>query len=331
LNQTDYVKQILGDRLANTPAPDASAVAPANIALCKYWGKRDAELNLPVTDSLSISLGHLGAKTCLKLADEDQVILNGEVQDPQSSFARRALSFVDLFRPEQLKLELITESSIPVAAGLASSASGFAALVLALNELFQWKATVKESSLLARIGSGSACRSIEPGFVHWRAGSQADGLDSFAERLDTKWPDFRIGLLVLESGPKPIGSREAMIRTTETAELYRSWPAQVERDLASIRSGIEEQNVHQVGTAMEENALAMHATMIASRPPIIYWTPESVALIQKIQTLRKQGLDLYLTMDAGPNVKVIYLKSASADVKQTFPDLIEIAPFAPEN
>lgn len=327
MNRIEYVEQILGDRLQQDAKAEASAFAPANIALCKYWGKRDVELNLPVTDSLSISLGGLGATTTLRAADRDRAILNGEEQATDSSFFKRAFQFIDLFRPDGLNLELVTESTIPVAAGLASSASGFAALLLALNNLFHWKASVRECSLLARLGSGSACRSIEPGFVHWHAGNQPDGMDSYAERLDADWPELRMGLLVLEAGPKSIGSREAMNRTTNTSELYQSWPAQVTYDLEEIRLGIFERDFQRLGEVAEQNALAMHATMIASRPPVVYWTGETVALIHRVHDLRRNGLGVYLTMDAGPNVKLIYLSSNRSDIQAAFPERIEVDPF----
>ena len=327
MNQHDFVKQVLGDRIHNSPHSDATQFAPANIALCKYWGKRDVSINLPVTDSLSVSLGTLGACTKLHVSDQDRVVLNGEPQSPDSPFYQRAIQFIDLFRPSDLMLEVDTESSIPVAAGLASSASGFAALVLALNDLFQWNASTQECSLLARVGSGSACRSIEPGFVHWSAGSRSDGMDSYATALDTTWPDFRIGLLVLESGPKSIGSRDAMNRTVETAELYQSWPRQVEQDLTTIREGILNQDLHQTGEAAEQNALAMHATMMAARPPVIYWTPDTLALIHRIHALRNDGLPVYLTMDAGPNIKVLYESMHAKQLKTEFPSLIDVAPF----
>lgn len=157
------------------------AFAPANIALCKYWGKRDTTLNLPLTSSLSISLGKKGATCTVQLSDQlqDICILNGKTLAVDSKFSTRITQFLDLFRPcEKMFFHVNSQMNIPLAAGLASSACGFASLVLALNDFFGWKLSQQELSILARLGSGSACRSLVQGFVEWQAGLRADGMDS---------------------------------------------------------------------------------------------------------------------------------------------------------
>ena len=167
----------------------AQTYAPANIALVKYWGKRDEALNLPVTGSLSISLGPLGSHVELArgAGAADAVWLNGKSLPVDSSFAQRASAYLDLFRPApDFVFELKARNTVPTAAGFASSASGFAALAKAVDGLFGWGLGTRELSILARLGSGSAARSLEEGFVEWRAGTAADGMDSFAERLETK-------------------------------------------------------------------------------------------------------------------------------------------------
>lgn len=159
----------------------ALAYAPANIALVKYWGKRDEALNLPVTGSLSISLGPLGSHVELARSDAaaDGVWLNGKKLAAESSFARRAGAFLDLFRPaEDFFFDLKARNTVPTAAGFASSASGFAALAKAADGLFGWGLSTRELSILARLGSGSAARSLEDGFVEWQAGTAAGCVDS---------------------------------------------------------------------------------------------------------------------------------------------------------
>lgn len=328
LTKKDVVRRIL-EKKSSKPRKQGSAFAPSNIALCKYWGKRDDTLNLPVTSSLSLSLGKLGSRVTLSLRNKsDLVELNGKRLDRHSSFARRVSAFLDLFRPDRKTFfKVAAVNTIPTAAGFASSASGFAAMTLALNHLFGWKLDGRELSILSRLGSGSACRSVFNGFVEWRAGKRADGMDSRAWPLKSKWPDLRMGLVVVSDKAKPIASRAAMKRTRETSALYRSWPAKVALDLPRLKTAIRRRDFPMLGKVAESNALAMHATMFDSKPPVVYWLPGSVAAMKKIWKLREDGLNVYFTMDAGPNLKVLFLKKDTAAVKRTFPHLQVVVPF----
>ena len=308
----------------------ARVYAPANIALAKYWGKRDEALNLPATGSLSISLGPLGSHVELArgAGAADAVWLNGQPVPADGSFARRARAFLDLFRPTpDFAFEVKARNTVPTAAGFASSASGFAALAKAANALFGWGLATRELSILARLGSGSAARSLEDGFVEWRAGTAADGMDSFAERLDAEWPELRVGAVVLCSAEKPVGSREGMKRCVETCEFYREWPARVAKDLAALKAAIAARDFAVLGEVAEANALAMHALMAATRPPLVYALPETVAAMRKIWAARAAGLALWFTMDAGPNVKLLFEVRDEARVREVFPGVEVVAPF----
>ena len=329
VTRKDIVDQVLRGRKANLTA-EATAYAPANIALCKYWGKRDGELNLPVTSSLSISLGKFGSKARFAIGgDHDSVTLNGRVIDSTEPFAQRLFAFLDLFRPAPgAHFQVNAENSIPTAAGFASSASGFAVVVLALNKLFGWQLDERSLSILARLGSGSASRSIYTGFVEWHAGTSADGMDSYAEPLAEIWPELRLGLLVVSGAEKPIGSRAAMKRTVETLPLYAAWPGKVAADLAELKAAIRAKDFERLGRTAESNAMAMHATMIAAWPPVIYWLPESLVEIRRVAALRERGVPVYLTMDAGPNIKLLFLDKDADAVQRTFPTAQIIAPFA---
>ncbi len=162
MTRGDLIRRIVGEKRA--PARSAAkAYAPSNIALCKYWGKRNTALNLPVTSSLSISLGELGSTTTVECADADEVTLNGDRLSTEQVFYQRLFSYVNEFRKPEDKLRITTNNTIPTAVGLASSASGFAAIVMALDELYGWDLDIRDLSILARMGSGSACRSIEQG------------------------------------------------------------------------------------------------------------------------------------------------------------------------
>jgi diphosphomevalonate decarboxylase len=312
----------------------AAAFAPANIALCKYWGKRNQELNLPMTSSLSVSLGDKGAATRITITDHDQDImtLNGAAVPLFSEFGQRLMVFLDLFRlnlyrpPASLRFHVDTTTSVPIAAGLASSACGFAALVLALNKLFHWQLDARHLSILARMGSGSACRSIWPGFVEWEQGQDADGMDSYGKIIPEVWPELCMGLLMVNEKEKNISSRVAMQRTVETSTLYSAWPDKVEQDLADIKQAIHEKDFSLLGKTAESNALAMHGTMLAAWPPVNYCLPETMAAMQKIWALRIEGLSLYFTQDAGPNLKLLFLEQDRATVQSHF-NLDIVRPF----
>lgn len=330
INPSTIVKKILQGRSLDSAQGTAEAFAPTNIALVKYWGKRNHALNLPMTSSFSLSLGTTGTQTRLSLSDtaQDIFLLNENEMSADASFAKKITDYLNLFciqsRPH-LKIE--TTSHLPIAAGFASSASGFAALIMALNQLTRWELTLTELSILARLGSGSACRSLWPGFVKWEMGTSEEGMDSHGVPCAQVWPELRIGLLVISEDQKPMSSREAMKHTLETSPLYQAWPSQVARDLDNMMEAINQRDFKRLGEIAEHNALAMHATMLASWPPVFYWQPQTLALIQKIWQLRQEGLPLYFTQDAGPNLKLLYLQKDSETVRSFFPDLIEINPF----
>jgi len=325
MKRETFVKTLL-ERAEGKPATRGEAFAPANIALCKYWGKRDPELNLPVNNSLSISLGKLGTHTVVKFSKaDDRIVLNGK--GAPADFAARISRYLDLFRADGQFFEVRTKNNIPTAAGLASSASGFAALVQALDQLMGWGFNPRELSMLARLGSGSAARSLYDGFAVWHAGVRGDGMDSYAEPIPAEWKDLCIGILEISAARKKTGSTEGMNRTTETSELYEAWPAQAQCDFDELRTAIAAQDFTLLGETAENNALAMHATMLAAWPPLCYWKPQSVAMMQRVWKAREGGLELYFTMDAGPNLKLLFLERDARAVRALFPKVQIVRPF----
>lgn len=208
MNARETVIKIVGVP-QHTPTNEAiTTFAPVNIALIKYWGKRDDQLNLPVTNSLSIALPTKGTTTTIRInhTTHDTYWLNGESVDKNSEFFNRLHYFCDLFRfHPSYHFDIDTKNNIPTAAGLASSASGFAALTLAFNQLFRLTLEKSELSILARLGSGSACRSLWDGCVEWEKGQREDGLDSFAHPYEaaTSFLDsIGVGLLIFAKEKK---------------------------------------------------------------------------------------------------------------------------------
>lgn len=290
--------------------PDrATAIAHPNIALVKYWGKRDESLMLPVTDSLSMTVDIFPTVTTVSIDPQlraDTVIF-GEEPAPEHIRAR-VTRFLDLIRElagASGHAVVHTRNSVPTGAGLASSASGFAALALAAATAYGLRPDPTTLSRLARRGSGSACRSVHGGFALWHAGAGwgSDGdHSSYAEQLYTPEFDPAMVITVVDNRAKRISSRDAMHRTLSTSPLYLAWANTCAADIAGIRAALGCADLDTIGRIAEHNALGMHATMLAARPPIRYLSPKSVAVLDRILHLREQGLCVYATVDAGPNV-----------------------------
>jgi diphosphomevalonate decarboxylase len=299
---------------SGTAGAEVTARAGTNIGLVKYWGKRDAALNLPASGSLSLTLAELGTTTRVRFLNdrragaEDRVVHDGLGATP--AFAARVSRFLDLVRQRarmSWPAEVFTRNTVPTASGLASSASGFAALCLAATRAAGLALGPDELSALARRGSGSAARSIHAGFVEMAAGIRSDGTDAIARPLlaPESWA-VRLVVAVTSTLPKTIGSTEAMDTTASSSPFYRSWLETVERDLGDARAAIEARDLQQLGPVIERSALRMHATAMAAEPPILYWNPATLAAIRAVQDAREAGGPVgYFTIDAGPHVKVL--------------------------
>lgn len=305
----------------------ATVMAHPNIALVKYWGKRDEGLNLPHTGSISVTLSPMKTVTTVTFEaglEQDEVRLNGTEAD--AGTLRGTVKVLDLMRGRAgllTRARVETENSFPTAAGLASSASGYAALAMAAAAAAGLRLSRQELSVFARRGSGSASRSLHGGFVEWRRGELADGSDSCAVALAPAqhWP-LKVLVVVVEAGPKPISSREAMKRTVATSPFYPAWLERVEADLPVAREAIETRSLETLGLMAERNCLSMFATMLGAQPPVIYWRPSTLAVLEKVQALRREGLLGFYTMDAGPNVKVL----CTAETASTWRTALELIP-----
>lgn len=289
----------------------ATARACANIALVKYWGKRDAARNLPAAGSLSLTLGSLVTETTVAFDASlaaDELTLDGAPARPTD--LHKISAFLDLVRSSAAittRARVISHNDFPTASGLASSASGFAALAVAATTAAGVTMSPRDLSMLARRGSGSAARSIYGGFVRMHAGHADDGSDAFAEPIVSRLADrVRMVIAVVGGGAKKShGSRDAMEHTAATSPYYRAWIDQVPSDLAAAEGALAAGDLAQLGTIAEANALAMHASAMAARPAIIYWQPATLALLAEVRALRERGASAWATMDAGPHVKVL--------------------------
>lgn len=295
----------------------AKARAHTNIALIKYWGKSDESLSLPNNSSLSLTLDKFYTETEVEFTNdilEDQFYLNGQ-QDLKS--LAKVSKFLDLFRESaQINQRAIVKSinKVPTAAGLASSASAFAALAIAANQASGLKLAARELSTFARKGSGSATRSIYGGFVEWQKGESDE--TSYAIKIDDANWDVGMVVVLVNVNQKKISSRSGMRQTVLTSPFYPAWPKEAENDLFKIKVAIKNKDLKTVGLIAENNALKMHATMMAAKPSIIYLQADSFKVIEIVHKLRQEGIDAFFTIDAGPNVKIICRLSQAPIIKE---------------
>lgn len=290
----------------------ATAVAHPNIALVKYWGKRDEALNLPCVGSLSITLDRIRTRTRVAFVDEpgaDRVRLNGETVD-----AQRVGAQLDLLRARAgvaWRAEVDSDNNFPTAAGLASSASGFAALIIAGARALRLALSLGELSALARRGSGSAARSIFGGFVEWRRGERADGADSIAHALLDRaaWP-LAVAIAVTSTAAKAIGSTAGMRHTAATSPFQAAWEATQEADLAAARAAVLARDFERLAEVSEHSCLKMHALAMAARPGLLYWHGATIEGMHRVRAMRREGVPVFFTVDAGPQLKAVCLPEA---------------------
>ena len=303
----------------------ATAVASPNMALVKYWGKRNDKLILPYNSSLSMTLGGFLTKTTVEFGDykNDTIIINDEQLKKDEKDIAGHLERIRNMAGIKEKAKVVSESNFPISSGLASSASGLAALTLAATKAAGLNFKERELTVLTRIGSGSACRSICEGFVEWYKGHKEDGSDSYAETIAKKnhWQEFTIITAVVTEAKKKVGSRAGMAQSVTTCPFYTNWIKTAEEDLNIIKKGILNKNFTTVGSYAENNCLKMHSVMMTTKPPLIYWLPTTLDIIRNVMIWRDEGLESYFTIDAGQHVNIICLDK---DIKKIEKNILEI-------
>jgi diphosphomevalonate decarboxylase len=289
------------------PNLTATSIACANIAFIKYWGNRDNALRIPVNGSISINLDGLFTRTTVTFdafIPCDELILNGKTADG-ASLARvsKMLDEVRVRAGRNHFAKVISENNFPTGAGIASSASAFAALALASSSALGLKLSERELSILARHGSGSACRSLPAGFVEWQAGSS--DADSFASSIAPAdhW-DLVDCVAVISNTHKPTGSTEGHA-LAPTSPLQSARAADADRRLKRCREAIIQRDFEKLADIVELDSNIMHAVMMTSNPPLFYWMPATLTIMESVRAWRRAGIPALYTIDAGPNVHVI--------------------------
>ena len=282
----------------------ATAKAPANIASIKYWGRKDEKLRLPANDSISMNLSEVFTITTVEFSEsykKDEVKLVGKKLDRKEE--KRIIDHLDRVRNlAKIKTfaKVVTKNNFPTGTGIASSASGFAALTVAAVKASGLEFSERQLSILARQGSGSACRSIPDGFVELKSGSSSDTL------FPPDWLNIVDILAVVEKKTKKISSSEGHA-LTESSPFYGVRISGMKDKLKKIKQALTNKDFKTFGEISEAEAVNMHAVMMTSCPPLYYWTPETLKIILSVIEWREEGLPVYFTIDAGPNVHLLAL------------------------
>lgn len=302
------------------------AWAPSNIAFIKYWGKYNEKLRLPANSSISMNLSEAYTITSVEFNErfeKDVFLLNGkQIEDGEALRVFEHLKMIKELSKMKNHARIESKNNFPKASGIASSASGFAALTLAASKASGLELSEKELSILSRLGSGSACRSIPEGFVEWKKGKT--NTDSYAFSLfpPDYWELYDL-IAVVGEGNKKISSTEGHAKA-ESSPFYKTRIKGMERKVSEIKKALSKKDFTHLGEIVEEEAVNMHSVMMTSVPPLFYWLPGTLSVMTQVLDLRKNGTECYFTIDAGPNVHVICQKSDFQLIKKKLSGVGEV-------
>lgn len=288
-----------------------TAIAPSNIAFVKYWGKSDPILRLPLNDSLSMNTDQAFTTTTVEfsgnyIADSVEMVIDEHLVSMEPKETDRVVSHLNRIRKRTGIHEfarVVTKNSFPMGTGAASSASGFAALTVAACGASASSFSEREMTVLARIGSGSACRSIPDGFVLWKSAATSDESYAYSIFPHNHWN--LVDVIVF------VDTKKKKVSTTDSMEYVQSspfWKARVDSVPATMRKimeALQKKDIDELGHCIESDSFSMHAVMMTQNPPILYWSDATLRVFREIWGAREQGVKAYCTVDAGANVHVI--------------------------
>lgn len=300
-----------------------TAEATPNIAIIKYWGKRDEKLILPQESSISVTLDRLKTRTTAAFCDkfkEDEIWINNKKLTTAEELERALpqLNFIREIAKTDMKAKIVSYNIVPTAAGLASSGSGLCALAVAATKALNIDVDIKQLSIICRRGSGTACRSVYGGFVEWLKGEKQDGSDSYAVQISDEnyWPDFRIVIGIVESKEKKVKSRAGMKQTVATSVLYPSRLSYLPRILEDTKRAIIERNLEKICNIAMRESNNMHATMLDTWPPITYLNDISKEVIYAVHEFNQNGIKAGYSFDAGPNPTIFTIEKYAKEVEK---------------
>lgn len=295
----------------------ATARSHSNIAFIKYWGRKDEVLRLPTNGSISMNLSDLFTTTTVEFIPSlrcDDIIVNGVRDVTINNRVSRHLDRVRLIAQNKLRAKVVSQNSFAASAGMASSASGFAALTAAGLAAAGIKLSEKEMSILARKGSGSACRSIPDGFVEWLGGNTSE--ESYAYSLYTHDYWDLCDIVAVVSSEKKDVPTSAGQQNAQTSVFFQTRLNYVSEKIKRCKELLKKKDFDGFGKLVELEALELHAIMLTSWPSLIYLEPASLAVMKTVKKMREEGIPAYFTIDAGPNIHVICLKKYVNEIEK---------------
>lgn len=299
-----------------------TARAHSNVAFIKYWGRKNEELRLPTNGSISMNLSNLSTTTTVEFSPAltfDEIILNGEKNETISKRVIQHLDRVRQLTGSRLKAKVISENNFPTSTGLSSSASGFAALTLAATKAAGLNLSERELSILARQGSGSACRSIPNGFVEWESGETNE--TSFAKTLfpADHWDIIDI-VAIVSKDKKDVATSEGQ-RRADSSVFFKARMQTMDNKITLCKKYLEEKDFSSFGKLIEMEALELHAIMITSWPALLYWLPTTITIMKAVQQWRREGLSVFFTINTGQDVHILCQKIDENEVQKKVREL----------
>jgi len=310
----------------------ATAIATPNIALVKYWGKRDEKLILPMEGSIAVTMDEqLATKTTVMFSKEfkqDEIWIN-DIKMTKPDGLEKPIPQLNLIREMaevNLRAKVVSSSTVPFAGGLAGSSAGLCALALAATTALGLKLDKKELSIVCRRGSGSACRSVYGGFVEWKRGEKPDGSDSHAVRIadENHWPELRNVIVLIEKKEKKIKSRAGMKQTVATSNLYKKRVQDLPKTLDTVRNAILQKDLPTLLEAIMRESNNMHATMLDTWPPILYLNDISKEVIYSIHEFNEGEIKAGYTFDAGPNPNIFTVERHVPEIKKILQEIGDV-------
>lgn len=284
----------------------STAVAPSNIAFIKYWGKKDEALRLPENASISMNLSNLLTTTTVEFdskLEQDIVMINGHTDEKEITRVTKHLDRIRKIAGVELKAKVISENNFPSGTGLSSSASGFAAFTIAATKAAGLKLSEKELSILARMGSGSACRSIPNGFIEWLDGDTNE--TSYAVSLYPKDYWNIADVVVIASNEKKIVPTSEGQKLSKSSPFFNTRISHMPEKIKMLKQYLKEKDFTAFGELIESEALELHSIMLTSTPSLIYLLPNTLRIMLEVKKLRSEGLEVYFTLNTGQDVHLI--------------------------
>ena len=284
----------------------ATAIGPSNIAFIKYWGKKDENLRLPENGSISMNLSDLTTTTTVEFLQnlrEDSVIIDGKAEKKKIERVSKQLDRVRKIAKFPYKAKVVSQNNFPSGTGLSSSASGLAALTLAASKSAGLNRSEKELSILARQGSGSACRSVPDGFVEWLEGNTSETSYAYSLYPENYWDILDI-VVVVSHDKKDISSTGGQ-KIVATSSFYKVRLSNINKKIELCKKLLSEKNFPEFGKLIEAEALELHAIMLTSSPSLIYWLPGTIKIMKLVKKWRSEGLAVYFTVNTGQDVHLI--------------------------